>query len=362
MKKRNYFNMNDGGIMFFLFLIVSSLLATIVMAICRKNGLTAETNEYYSILSLAVNQIAMIVAFFGYSLIAKVNFVEATNIKKLPNFKQSLTLAGVAVSMILAFLPIAYLFLYLLSLAGYHGSSNIQLPSGVGGFFASLVFAVIMPAILEELIYRGCLLNGLKQKNYLFAVMITSLIFSLAHGSAYQTVHQFLASIVICLVVLYGGSVSFGILLHFFNNLISLIFEYVPIDFAPLGYFNILLGVACFIVGILMLTSFIKLFVQQCKDRQRGEKIINVYAKGKIVYVISTLFDSVCNFFRCIVNKEDRKNWREHFEESVGFLDEEYVRQESVFGKETHISLLIIGIIAVLAIMWIVALVQGFVV
>lgn len=358
-QKRNYFNMNDGGILFFLYLILSSVLASVVMAICSKNGVTGD-NEYYSILSLAINQIAIVIAFFAYTKMAKINFLEASGIKKKPSLKQSLTLIGVAISMMMAFLPIAQMFIDLLVLGGFKEIGNIVIPSGAGGFFAGLIFAVIMPAVLEEFIYRGALLNGLKQKSYIFAVVVTSLIFSLAHGSAVQTVHQFLASIVICLVVLYGGSLWYGIILHFINNLFSLIMNYIPIDIDALGYFKILTGLASFVVGMLLLISFMKLFVQQSKDRKMGEKIINVYPKGKFVFIIGGIIDSICKFFRCLVNKEDRKLAKERFEETVGYLDDDYIKQESVMGNQTGVSPIIIGIILILAVMWIVALAQAF--
>lgn len=359
-QKRNYFNMNDSGVSYFFYLIVSLLLSSVVSAICRNYNFNQYTNEYYSIVLLAVNQMAMLIAFFGYTAMAKINFASAMNLKKAPSIKQTCTLFFVALSAIVAFLPIAYLFMYLLGLGGFKSTGNIYIPQTVGGFFAGLAFAVIMPAVLEEFIYRGLLMGGLKQKSYAFAVMMTSLIFCLSHGSAEQTVHQLLASIVICLVVLYGGSVWFGVIVHFFNNLISLVMSFVPIDFAPLGYFNILLGVGCFVLGMLLLIVFMKLFKQQCKDRCLGEKIVNVYPKGKFMYVINGVFDTITRFFRGIVSSEDRKKSMENFEETIGYLDDDYVKNESVMGKEKGVSIIIIGIVVILVIMWIVSLVQGF--
>ncbi len=359
-QKRQYFNMNDSGVSYFFYLIVSLLLSNVVGAICRSNNFTQDTNQYYSIVMLATNQMAMLIAFFGYTAMAKIDFVSAMNLKKAPSVKQTVSLFFMSLSAIVAFLPIAYLFMYLLGLAGFKSSGNIYIPQTVGGFFLGLMFAVIMPAILEEFIYRGLLLGGLKQKSYAFAVMMTSLIFCLSHGSAVQTVHQLLASIVICLVVLYGGSVWFGVIMHFFNNLISLVMNYIPMDFEPLGYFNILLGVGCFIVGMFALICFMKLFKQQCKDRCLGEKVVNVYPKGKFRYVVGSVFDAVTRFFRGIVSKEDRTKSRENFEETIGYLDDDYIKNESVMGKEKGVSIIIIAIVVILVITWIVSLVQGF--
>ena len=358
--KRNYFNMHDSGVLYLLYLIVSLLLSSIVSMICANTGLNS-SNEYYSILLLALNQIAILIAFFGYTKIAKINFIEASNLRNKPTVKQSFVASAIAISSMIAFLPIAYLFLYLLTLGGFKVVEPIKIPTSAGGIICGLIFAVIMPAVLEELIYRGAVLNGLKQKNYLFAIIMTSVIFSLSHGNAVQTVHQFLASIVICMIVLYGDSIWYGIIAHFTNNLVSFIFYFIPLDLAGLGYYNILLGISMFIVGMILLSILMKLFKQQAKDKINGvEGVIDVYPNGRFRYILSSIYDTFTKFFRCIVSREDRKKCREHFEEEVGFLDKEYREEESVMGSSTSVSLIVIGVVVVLAIMWIVSLIQGF--
>ena len=352
--------MHDSGVLYLLYLIVSLLLSSIVSVICQNTGLNSN-NEYYSILLLALNQMAILIAFFGYTKVAKINFVEAINIKNKPTVKQSFVAVAIAISSMIAFLPIAYLFLYLLSLGGFNVVEPIKIPTSAGGIICGLIFAVIMPAILEEFIYRGAVLNGLKQRSYLFSIIMTSLIFSLSHGNAVQTVHQFLASIVICMIVLYGDSIWYGIIAHFTNNLVSFIFYFIPLDLDKLGYYNILLGISMFIVGMILLSILIKLFKQQAKDKINGlEGVIDVYPNGKFRYILSSIYDTSTKFFRCIVSSEDRRNCKEHFEEEVGFLDKEYHEQESVMGKSTNVSLIVIGVVLVLAVMWIVSLIQGF--
>ena len=299
--KRNYFNMQDSGIMYLLFLIVSALLSGIVSLICSSSGFTS-AHPYYTILLLALNQIAMLIAFFGYSKIAKINFIEATGLKNKPTVKQSFTVVLIAIASLIAFLPIAYLFVYLLSLGGFHQDDPIQIPHTAGGIICGLIFAVIMPAILEELIYRGGVLSGLKQKSYFFAVIMTSVIFSLSHGNAAQTIHQFCASVVICLLVLYGDSIWYGIIAHFTNNLIAFIFMFIPMDLKPLGYYNILLGVSMFVVGVVLLSFFMKMFKQQCLDKVKGvEGVIDVYPEGKFKYIVKEIISTCRKFFGCLI-------------------------------------------------------------
>ena len=335
------------------------LLSSITSAICQNTGFSSN-HEYYSIVMLAVNQIAMILVIFGYTKFAKINFLEANNLKKAPTVKQSITVVGIAISAMLAFLPIAYLFVYLLELGGFRETSAIVIPSGAGGVISGLIFAVILPAFLEELLYRGAVLGGLKQKSYVSAVILTSLIFSLAHGNATQTVHQFLASTVFCLIVLYGGSVWYGIIAHLTNNLISLIFNYIPLNLEGLGYYNILLGVMCFIVGVSLLAILMRTFKQQCKDRQRDMDVIDVYPNGKFRYIISSIIETITKFFRCIANKEDRKACFSNFERETGELDNEYYEQRSVFGKVEGTSMIVIAVVVVLFVMWLVSLIRGF--
>ena len=93
---------------------------------------------------------------------------------------------------------------------------------------SSLIYAVlsvcIIAPIIEEVIFRGIILNGmLKRYNSSTAIIISSLLFAFAHGNYYKTHSLYLA-----------------IYCHFFNNITPLFFL---IPFAVGGIvFNIVIS------------------------------------------------------------------------------------------------------------------------
>lgn len=92
---------------------------------------------------------------------------------------------------------------------------------------------VILAPILEEIIYRGFIINYLlpdknvKYKKIVFCVFFVSIVFALIHGNFewYHFVYHFLFSVVISILFFYQRSVFMVILFHSFFNLSILFFN-----------------------------------------------------------------------------------------------------------------------------------------
>ncbi|MEL7001850.1 MAG: type II CAAX endopeptidase family protein [Bacteroidota bacterium] len=89
---------------------------------------------------------------------------------------------------------------------------------GEEGIYTFLTVAVAAP-ILEELIFRGVILNGLL-KNYspLKAIMISSLLFGLLHLNPWQFIAAFNLGVLAGWVFYRTGSIIPAIAVHFVNN------------------------------------------------------------------------------------------------------------------------------------------------
>ncbi|MGX8833378.1 CPBP family glutamic-type intramembrane protease [Amedibacillus sp. YH-ame6] len=85
------------------------------------------------------------------------------------------------------------------------------------------IMVCIVAPIFEELLYRGLILTALKRFGNMFAIIITSILFALAHGNIPQTIPTFFISLVLCYVVLRSNSLLPAILIHFINNAISMV-------------------------------------------------------------------------------------------------------------------------------------------
>ena len=129
-------------------------------------------------------------------------------------------------------------------------------------FVVYLALISVLPAIIEEMMFRGIIMRGLESFGAFAAVIISSMAFSLMHGNFSQLILQFFGGIAIGTAVILTKNQLVGIAMHFFNNLFSTaftvlistelitepIFLYVPYvtDAAC-----IVIGITCLIVGSL---------------------------------------------------------------------------------------------------------------
>lgn len=91
--------------------------------------------------------------------------------------------------------------------------------------FAMIVLVVaVMPAVGEELLFRGLLLGSLRTKYKAgLAILISSVVFGLYHMSLVKLIPTALLGLCLAVVVTKGGSIFLSMFLHFVNNLVSVL-------------------------------------------------------------------------------------------------------------------------------------------
>ena len=99
----------------------------------------------------------------------------------------------------------------------------------VGDLVLQLVIIALVPAVCEELFFRG----GVQQilsgwfKNRHVAVIVAALVFSLAHGDMYGAVPRFVMGLLLGYLFAYSGSMVVNISAHFFNNAAIVVMYYL---------------------------------------------------------------------------------------------------------------------------------------
>lgn len=88
------------------------------------------------------------------------------------------------------------------------------------------ISAAVFPAIIEELVFRGICISCLRPMGTKFAVILSAIIFGMAHVDPLQSAFAFLFGLLIGAAYVATGSIWPGVLLHFFNNSISVIASY----------------------------------------------------------------------------------------------------------------------------------------
>ncbi len=90
----------------------------------------------------------------------------------------------------------------------------------------NLVVMAVLPALLEELLFRGLILQTLRPYGERLAVVLSALLFGLIHGGLTQSVFAFLVGLVLGWLAVSTGNIRPAIVLHFFNNAVSVLLQY----------------------------------------------------------------------------------------------------------------------------------------
>lgn len=139
---------------------------------------------------------------------------------------------------------------------------EIENPEGVFGFLLTLISTAIVPALLEEFAFRGIILGSLRKFGDTFALIASAICFGVLHSNFEQIPFAFFVGLFLGFAVLKTGSLRVSIAVHLYNNLISVILNYlpesVPNEIKSVVYVFLLL--ITLVVGIFMLCKIDKDF------------------------------------------------------------------------------------------------------
>lgn len=92
----------------------------------------------------------------------------------------------------------------------------------------NLFFLALVPALAEELLFRGVLQRFLHTwfKKAWITVLVSGLLFSLMHSSVYEFLPIWFAGLILALVYQLTGKLWLSVLLHFLNNGVQVVLLY----------------------------------------------------------------------------------------------------------------------------------------
>lgn len=140
-------------------------------------------------------------------------------------------------------------------------------PSGFDTGMVALISSCIIAPVAEEYIYRRLIITPLRAYGDTAAIVVSALIFGLAHGNFDQFAYSFFSGIIFGLVAVRYNSIKPGIILHVMNNLLVSMITYedllksgVPIIDGIIGflanlgnlvvYFSYFGGVVLVLIGV----------------------------------------------------------------------------------------------------------------
>jgi sodium transport system permease protein len=232
-------------------------------------------------LELAKTILIVLVATIGMPAILMAMFLTRNPRKSLRLRLCSIPAACAAVLMAICFHPLVTWFtgfvLYVYPLQGnamgkadFVGGLVDQAP----GLWAIVLLMAIAPAIIEELAYRGFILSGLESlRNRWQAILITSVLFGLAHFAIQQAIITFAVGMILGVIAIETRSLIPCFLYHATHNSITVLLPRVDattVEGSPVlpwllftndgsvWQYSVLPGIAMTLLGALLLIWFIK--------------------------------------------------------------------------------------------------------
>lgn len=232
--RRNFYKDDDSGKVFLITVlaqfIMSFLLSLIVQGI--SSGLEIKTDVitssvWYSLASAILIAVVYVCIFFFYNSSFKIS---NKAIRLNFNLKWHTVFICVFIG-IVSLLGIQY-FIGAVddfwALIGLKFSPSSLDPTSWGTYFVSLFALVVIPAIGEEVLFRGMILNGLRFRfKDSIAVVFSALLFALMHGSLQQFVYPFLLGLIMGYLVLKTKTLLSSIIVHFVNNFLVITMQFI---------------------------------------------------------------------------------------------------------------------------------------
>ena len=100
---------------------------------------------------------------------------------------------------------------------------------GIGGMFINIFMIAILPALGEELIFRGLLQKILAKwtGNIHIAIIVSGFLFSLMHLQFYGFLPRWLLGVMFGYMLVWSGTIWLPIFAHFVNNAVAVLFSYM---------------------------------------------------------------------------------------------------------------------------------------
>lgn len=149
-------------------------------------------------------------------------------------------------------------------------------------FSGRLIYAVsiaVVPALVEEFAIRGVIMQPLRRYGDKFAILASAIFFAVLHGNLIQAPFALIAGIGIGYAVCITNSVWTGVLIHFCNNLYSVIVEFMVADIENEDILNVVYIVTTVILYALsILGSVIFVYI---KNKRKVLPSFTVLTEGR---------------------------------------------------------------------------------
>ncbi len=270
----------------------------IISSLGLLDGVKAPWND---ILFTSIIQIGImfLIPFTLYMLFLRVTpkqVFKTCNFYK-PTFSVVLTSLALGVVLFFINLVVSSIFGGIVDFTGYHTpfyfGEVVESDYGIGSFFLNVLLVAILPALCEEFLHRGLLLQGTKHSGFYRAIVISSICFGLIHLNIGQVAYATVLGLIMGFCSVVAKNIWVSVIMHFVNNFIAIYLEFAVANgwflggytdwLARLGELDLwLICIICFIalcvIAILLFYLVLALYKQSIL-RKVNRAIERVYDK-----------------------------------------------------------------------------------
>lgn len=261
--------------MIFLFCIIFEVVG--IMTILFIGTVGAEMSIYF------------MTFLFSFFIWRKNKDIIDVKIKKVEPIKllhlSAITVCGIPIALFLNFLA------GLLSSAGADSAEDVNTYPVL---LAVFVFAVV-PAVVEEFVFRGCMLGAYSKVDVKAGILISSLFFALLHFSFGSVLYGFFFGLLFAIVRLATDNLSYTIVMHCLFNMVNVILSYLR-----LGEISILVVLGVCILSIIGFIVLLVLFfmkntidTSECHSEGKYKPWRIITKEGYITIVVCVLINGI---------------------------------------------------------------------
>ncbi len=217
------FNALDSAIVYLIVLTCWLLFPLFLRAFAGNMLRAVYRFDYYAymIVSTLLSQALLFLIAFAYCKIRRVNpFSGAGYVAKWDGVQILMSL------LLVAGIMVCFYYTHLAfgeDASDFFGSTAVpdDPPTSVLSPLFVLVYLLLtalLPAAVEEMLFRGIVMRGLEQFGGVCAVLCSAVMFSFMHGSFQMMILQFFGGVAIASVVYITRNWLLGSAMHFFNN------------------------------------------------------------------------------------------------------------------------------------------------
>ena len=278
--KNNKLTIKDSAISFISSFLICHISVLLISAIILFIGSIINPNNIENFSKSCVgNLIITSTLYITMFLIFKYfNKGKENKLFAKPTTNKIITYICFAIISFFALYPIVNSFDFLVSNFGFK-LNEPTFKLSLGNYFICLIPMVILPAICEELLFRGLIFKGLKQHGKAFALITTSVMFALYHMSLQQTIYPLLFGLVLTLVMFKENNILYCMIMHLVNNLLALTMMFLDVSLFvnKLWYY---------ILAIILLLTFVILLIYFIKKQKNVENTEKISKNNKILLFI----------------------------------------------------------------------------